>query len=111
MMMIPSTGGSSSGLPSTSTFMCRCRSLHILRLIILRRTHFNVDALVVQSPVELVGVILSGVVEVQTQVGVDPDAEVVVHDENLRVVLASGTCGPWGERSTLFNGEIAPFVA
>ncbi len=37
--------------------------------------------------VEFVGILLSGVVEVQTKVGVDADAKVVVHDEDLRVIL------------------------
>lgn len=76
--------------------------------------HFNVDSFVVQPKenqqshvivsentvqkstdvkqrsapaVELVGILLARVVEIETQVGVDADAEVVVHNENLRVIL------------------------
>ena len=40
-MTIPSQGGSSIGLPSISMRMLRCRSLHDLRFIILRRPIFR----------------------------------------------------------------------
>lgn len=43
--------------------------------------------------VELVGVLLPGVVEVEAEVRVDADAEVVVHHEDLRVVLRLRPCG------------------
>lgn len=45
-----------------------------------------------QPAIELVGILLPGVVEVKAEVRVDADAEVVIHDENLRVVLALRSC-------------------
>lgn len=40
--------------------------------------------------VELVGVLLTSVVEVEAQLRLDTDPEVVVHDEDLGVVFAGG---------------------
>lgn len=56
------------------------------------QTHFNVNTLVVQPADELSGVLLASVVEIQAQIGVDPDSEVVVHHEDLGIVLARRTC-------------------
>ena len=50
--------------------------------------HLKVDALVVEARVELLRLGLALVVELEGDVGVEPDAEVVVHHEDLRVVLA-----------------------
>lgn len=59
-----------------------------LRADHLPDAHLYVDALVVQAAVELVRVLLARVVEIEAEIGIDADAEVVVHHEDLRVVLA-----------------------
>lgn len=57
----------------------------------LPQAHLNVNAFVVKARVELVRVFLASIVKVQAQVGVDSDAKVVVHDKDLRIVLALST--------------------
>jgi hypothetical protein len=46
--------------------------------------------------VEFVRVLLPRVVEVEAEVSIDADAKVVVHDQDLRVVLALRSCGHRG---------------
>jgi len=53
----------------------------------LPQRHFDVDALVVKAAVELVGVLLPRVVEIETQVRVDSDPEIIVHHKDLRIVF------------------------
>ena len=50
---------------------------------VLWHWHLNVDCLVVKSGVKLVRLVLALGVERVAEVGVQADAEVVVHDENL----------------------------
>uniref|UniRef100_A0A2M4DCE3 Putative secreted protein n=1 Tax=Anopheles darlingi TaxID=43151 RepID=A0A2M4DCE3_ANODA len=62
--------------------------LHHLTANHLAQAHLHVHTLVVQPRVELVRVFLARIVEIQAQIGIDADAKVVVHYEDLRVVLA-----------------------
>ena len=49
--------------------------------------HLQVVFLVVQATVEFVGILLASRMKVQANVGVDANAEIVVHHINLRIVL------------------------
>ena len=59
-----------------------------------------------QPAVELVGVLLARVVEVEAEGRVEADAEVVVHDEYLRIVLA----GRAGDGGVLHGSGAEPLV-
>ena len=56
----------------------------------LAQAHLNVDALVVESRIELVRILFASVVKAQTEIGVDSNAEIVVHNVDGGVILLAG---------------------
>jgi len=57
----------------------------------LAQSHLDVVALVAQTRIELIGILFTRIVEVQAEVRIYSNAKVVVHHEDLRVILVLGT--------------------